>query len=419
MSSDHDDKYEGKVDTAQLCKAFKAQSLEDKFVNDDGDNSRPVSHYTRLSGEDCSQYKFGVCEQDNCTKIHKVLHYPSGSHWDKMHVNSLRLDFVPLGMDAHVTSAVLKEWLVSSPSRADAMLGSRSGVLFAAATSATWNGQMVDNDGLSRHLENDNDDNKLFQDPFLDTLVKFWHDSNLNKEQDKQSLHLLAQKANKSEYRLVLYRWITVLKDSKVSECTLDDLIVEVVRVASKRTDIDLVINVRESTGRKMTICGKELGVQSNIEVCGISGKGVLQVLTCTENKVITKKAHVRKEQPWKPSDEAEQFLPQMACEALAIGEDSPFGTAMYKTVYQVSLHVIRNREGKLNDLYVLLTRCHISRDTLKCMSERPLPNPLESSVLLYQRVNFDKINNDAISFIYLAIKAVVMMFKADVDGAI
>ncbi|XP_077990133.1 uncharacterized protein LOC144444554 [Glandiceps talaboti] len=249
------------------------------------------------------------------------------------------------------------------------------------------------------------------QDPFIDNLTKFWLHNDLKMENER-TLNLSAQATCSGESLLVLYRWIQVLKSPKVTECLLDDLLVEMIRTASQHTDTPLLINIRESTRRSMRINGEDVMIQNNVEALGtcINDNSVLHITNCVEkissNKVIWKK------DCGYAGDNVEHFLPQIACKALAIGEDSSFGTDLYKTVYQLSLHVVQDKMGRLVDSYLILSRCHISRSTLECMSEQPISNPLQRSVLMYQRVNFGDIDKDAMTVLYLAIKAVIIMFK-------
>ncbi|XP_077989258.1 uncharacterized protein LOC144443592 [Glandiceps talaboti] len=390
-----DEEYLASGDVSQITESLRTQSLE----ADGGIDSHT----------ECSKYKLGLCKQEHCTKLHPDVNYPSCSRWEKHHVDRLRFEFVSFGMDCYLSAPhiVIYEWLVSSTSRLTKILDDLNSPDFLEVVS-TATCKKIRYDTVTILLEHEVGEHQ--QDPFLQILATFCQKNNIHDDNKTTLMHNAeAVPACKIEYRLALITWILVIKCPKVSEFLLDDLMVQIIRAAAAHLDTCLIIRVRESTARNIKVCGNVVNVLSNVEVSGLDSQGILQVVTSTENKVLTKECKKVLDTP-----DVEHFLPQIACEALGIGEDSPFGTDFYKTVYQISLHVVHNKEGIVIDTYALLTRCHMSRNTLNCMSEKQIPNPLKKSVVMYQQIRFDEINKEAIAFLYRATKAVLCLFKDD-----
>ncbi|XP_077983971.1 uncharacterized protein LOC144438699 [Glandiceps talaboti] len=410
----------GGGDPDDLAEAFQAQTLDDTQRP-----PRSVTHNTRQSDE-CPAYKNGSCDHpEKCgERHHPVIHYPSASGWEYHHIKRLRFQCLSLAMDFFLKprERLICDWLASTHDMVRVIIGrhqcdhflSDSPGLLAALTCAQDN---ISYNTLAKMVNAEVGEGH--NDGFLQLLTSFNKRFNNMQKEEEKYLMCLAKAVceehckNQREFcssevhRYTLLTWIHVSKmyeRGNLSEFLLDDLMSDIIRSAGSETNSYLRLKVRQSTVRKIKVCGNNVAVISNIEVSSLNAKGVLQVVTSTENKAYTRNIE--------PEPEPERVLPQMASEALAIAEDSPFGNKDYKTVYQVSIHSVHSRATKSNTLYAFLTRCHISCDTLTDMPASPIPNPLNRSVIMYQKIELtDMFNNKTIEFIYCAFKAVLALF--------
>ncbi|XP_070551512.1 uncharacterized protein [Ptychodera flava] len=373
---------------------------------------------------ECTHYKLGRCvDAEICgTKHHPHRLYPSAARWTYQHIQRLRFECHPVKVHYGLShQQVIADWLqCSDEGKLRRIIGgdeesdvghkvADSPGLATAAACAQQKIPYVVSSVIPLKL-------KTQDDGFLQ-LLKSFTDKYDVQQTEKKILIQAASNEFKSQaetsvfclHRRVLVTWVQVCekyKNGKLNECCLDDLLIDIINSAAIETGCLVTVKVRESTRRDITICGQQVDIVSNIEVSGFCGEAILQVVTFTE----------RKEFPSRT--DTDQILPQIASRALAVAKESPFGNKYYKTVYQISIHALQSPDDEMDQLCVLLTRCHISCDVLGQMSACPIPNPLQRSFIIYEKVPCANVYDEmTVSLLYRAVKAVLLVFHLGIEA--
>ncbi|XP_070552002.1 uncharacterized protein [Ptychodera flava] len=403
-----------------MASSCKIPADDSEEVVDDAQNIPKAARNTDSDDDrECPEYQIGHCvHPERCTRTgqHLRISYSSGSDWEKHHMARLRFEEHGLGTpaafsDYHLIKRVICRWLSSDEDELRTILnGSDPSVdlesldmddlLLDAAI-----GQMKVRNVVLRVIPVDL---QVLGDRFLECFT--WYSARYDMEKDDQGTLIKAvtdledrEDSPGAIHLAPLLTWIETSKEfarGDFSDTLLDDLLVSVINAASQETRCTVRVKLQESTSRKIVICGDVVSVKSDIEVSVGSGL-LLQVMTSIEKK----SSHT-------PTDPV-QVLPQMACQALAAAERSPFGNSRYKTVYQLSIHAPCSADVATQELQVCLIRCHVSCRTLKRMSQCPIPNPLDPSYVIHETVPCVNIYDATlITTVYRAFKAVFLIYK-------
>ncbi|XP_070537768.1 uncharacterized protein [Ptychodera flava] len=400
-----------------LCvQDMENMSLEDRQSwEGEGDLERNVSQpeYDTRDGE-CTEYKKGVCLQGaQCDSKHLHVVFPSAYKWDFTHMD--RLHFVSHEMPAVTTEVneTIYIWLMCHPliaadDGADTLALPAFPITEEVQETLAESGieERKYREVLSQRVrEAINPDNVMtlftaFDEKYdvKNTAIKLLYKAARNSDlPDKE------RKYN-PRYRQCLVRWVTMVEEyrnEELSEASLNPVVFELVEAAAFETSCVVTINMTENTKRKISVCDTTVNVQSNIEVRSVNGDGVLQVLICAENKHFPSSAKMNR------------ILPQIACDALAIADKSPFGNGNYKTVYQVSISVSHAKQNAKMQFHVSLLKTYVCTKTLKQMSTCPIINPLEPSYMTYTHLDCPQVDSpEFLTLTYRAIKAVLLAFS-------
>ncbi|XP_077991859.1 uncharacterized protein LOC144446046 [Glandiceps talaboti] len=370
-----------------------------------------------------------ACLRGDCVAMHSpqtnhyCVHFPRGSEWNFQHMTRLRLkdlNFIKaLSLTCH--QRIIYKWLSCTTadfteiiryykrerrvSAADVNEIILSKGLFEIAAISSHS---TVSKGILSEIKTEDD--------FLH-LVRELIDRHSNTEdEEEQSLiddhqtllnditALTEPLKTRVVYLNALLTWIEVCqsyRQTSLSPVLLDDLLVNLVLCAADTVGCPIRVKVREGTTRQMTVCGKEVDVQSDIEVSAFL-KSVIQVLTFTENMAI---------------EDANHILPQLACMALAAASDSPFGNDDYKTVYQIAVYSSKFPRNRETEVTIVLARCHIARSTLCAMGECPIENPLKPSISIQDCIHCNSICSvTTITTLYRVFKAVLVLFYRDLQ---
>ncbi|XP_070547271.1 uncharacterized protein [Ptychodera flava] len=389
-------------------------TISDDGGEDDGvDEPSPpyTSTLTTTRPIECRQYKLGTCkEADKCgPNRHPHRTFPSSPlKWENQHIQRLRFVCHSFNLPQGLSfQRVVCHWLFSDES-----------------CQLRDQGQHGDNESDINSVQHDlkhlavgttktacSVKQRLQEDTFLHLLSSFVAKYNL----ETDNVTVLNEAVNTAEFlhnsvvpcvvhRRVLLTWLDVCNRStngKCSESRLVDLIADIINSASYETDCLVTLKIRESTAHSISVCGHPVVLQSDIEVCGPNGDTIVQVVTSTENAVFSRRADL------------DEILPVMASEALAVAKETPFGSLVYKTVYQIFVHTTCSPSGETEQVCAYLVRCHVACETLGRMADCPIPNPLKRSYIFYEQIPCVNIYYETlVSTLYQAVKALFVMFK-------
>ncbi|XP_070559638.1 uncharacterized protein [Ptychodera flava] len=412
-----------------LAKQFKSDSVS---IATDEENEDDVTVQNVPSESECKEYRIGMCQQSRvCGRDrHPHIRYPSACNWDQSHMSRLHFEChcFNVARSLHITgiwpgTSIISEWLSSDEDSLrriltedenggdkdyGAKMNDSPGIVSAFSGHATT--QIFVARELPNHLQGE-------EDGFLQLLTSLTGKYDI-KTTDKRTLYTAVHSGLQNQntlkiatvHRSTLLTWIKTCQhygSGALAEKFLDELVVGLVNSAAQETACPVIVSVRDSTERTISVCGQSINIASNVEVSG-GYEGVLQVMTFTNNKALSGPKSVTRGLP--------HALPQIAGGALALATDSPFGNKHYKTVYQMSVHATHSDcENDDDQVHVLLVRSHVARTTLQRMPECPIPNPLNRSYILYEKVACGKniYSESFITFVYLAIKAAMVLFQS------
>ncbi|XP_070581371.1 uncharacterized protein [Ptychodera flava] len=402
-------------DSVELANALQQLQVEELMLNQNSHDSAQHS--------ECTQYKMGSCNlSEPCGQGHHHRHieYPSGSKWETHHIQRLRFECYHFNMQVlhrpqHRSGLcdddqveIISNWLFSSEEQMDRRMITNKSQFSVDEYAALLRIAFGRHDNIPTAVKSDlKGEIDIKGKKFLQLLQSLTDKYNIEDDKHEELSWAITKhvKDHCPAHITTLLTWIDICKHHARGELNshmLDDLFMNVVFSAAHETNMGIRVRVRETTARRITVCGYNFSIESNIEVICLHGFVLVQIVTSTETKTLGS-----------PQD-TEQLLPQIASRAVACGVSSPFGDKCYKTVYQISVHVTKHPNQKNDEVNVFLVRCHISRNTLKNMSKCPVPNPLERSYLLHEKITFcgSIYDKDIIAFAYRAIKSVFVLFK-------
>ncbi|XP_070558482.1 uncharacterized protein [Ptychodera flava] len=384
-------------------------------VSDDDEHATgDITESTSIQRTECPDYKMGVCmrRRTSCPYQHPHVPFPSASKWETHHMNRFRFEAYQFETTNFFSEEeVICYWIVHNAT----IVGDIDCAQLPScpATPATKTAIARSAIGKPRYCQVlQNHVTKLLQeDVFVKTIKKFAQQYDMITDPIQTLLMASATddldnapESAKPHHRSLLMRWITSIKTyrkASLPEASLAQLISDLLVIIRQDTGCPFIIQVRESTARKLVLCGQTVNVESDIEVQTVDGEGLIQVITFSENEV-----HSR------PTD-ITNVLPRLACEALAVGKDSPFGNQVYKTVYQVYIHSVYCSESGCVQLYAFLVKCHLSVDTLENMSHCPIESCRSPSFIMHKTYSCGDFRScKFLSFVYKALKAAVLTYQ-------
>ncbi|XP_070541107.1 uncharacterized protein [Ptychodera flava] len=415
---------DGEEDTDDPCDE-SAVSFDDENADgghEDDEHRYPDvtnNHCTEDEDEECLDYKMGRCMvpvETSCPKHPHIL-FPSAPNWESCHMNRFRFRTYQQDAGSLPEEQVICHWLMQNTSDicvdSNHQLPSYPATLDTASSIVKTRINKVQYRALlSTHIKE-----HLEGDAFVKLLVDFAEAYDMTSDYIPSLIQASMTydmpgvlEDSKPHYRPALLRWVSTFDSyvkSTLQESSLDQVLVKLIDVAAYETNCTVMVEIRESTARKIVLCGNRLQVQSNIEVLSVDGQSLLQVVTSSDNSGNRRTTDVTK------------VLPQMACEALAIAPHSPFGNTMYKTVYQLFVQSVHCTETDSIQLHVILIKCFVSVQTLQGMSTCPMEGCPRSSYIMYERLPCPDFHSPGFaSFLYKTVKAVLLAFKGfEQDG--
>ncbi|XP_070570854.1 uncharacterized protein [Ptychodera flava] len=423
--------------------AQRASASSQNPANTIGQNSEADDrdrHVAQLN--ECTAYKSGNClRPTTCRPFqHPHINFPSPSKWEIHHMERLRFKHCNLlkapptlncEMNRNVLSPtttdhwtddviydVICKWLSSSLRDMHEMLSQVEDSAFEmllsdgfvdAAVKQGLKEYVCSNCSCVLHQETGiPHSTEINSDAFLTLVNQYNSKFNLQTDHSKTLMYGIDdfRKSNKPASNIHLSTiccWIEACKShsqGELSDNLLNDLVVAVINSAAHESGCMVLVKVQGSTACEIEVCGQTINVESNIEVRSIKN-GLMQTIVVTENKVLQK------------PENALQFLPQLASDVVAIGQNSSFGNENYRTVYHLSVHAMQSPcADRENDVEILLVRSHVSCSSLNRMSECPIENPLLPSLLIHEKIQCSGIYNPSmISTLYQAFKALFLYF--------
>ncbi|XP_070564878.1 uncharacterized protein [Ptychodera flava] len=410
------DGHDGGGDVVELAEEFGTVCLnycgkhEEEHTESDIEPTRSDSRSRRTRNVVCPDCQKGTCvHPEICGRErHPHLDFPPASRWETRHLIRLNINTCPFQtVDLrHVPAeevicrwltenAVCNDYLPTYPATQD----TAACIYEANVTSSRY-----------RELLSTSIRRGLQEDSFIKLVTQFAQKYNLQLDQSTRLVQavlkddLLDREQVNPHARSTLLRWISIFNSYRsyaIRETFLDHLLEDLVKVAAYETNSHLIVQIREATARRVVLCGQAINVQSDVEVQSPYGRSVFQATTCAENKSYSR------------LQELDSVLPRIACEALAMAEDTPFVNDLYRTAYQVSIYIAKSTETSKDQLYVFLVKCHVSTNTLKNMTSCPLGSCGVPSYLMHNRLECPNIHSPHfITFIYKAFKALLLAFK-------
>ncbi|XP_070581935.1 uncharacterized protein [Ptychodera flava] len=354
----------------------------------------------------CPDYRRGTCLRLRCDHQHPHVSYPPAPKWEWCHLQMLNFENHSVHFSRRILSEedIICRWLLDETIQNDCLPA-------VTATSVTI--RQLDNvtpvqycAGLTKAIKQ-----KLQADSFVEVVQQFGQKYDLENAESECLLEAAMNDGLPDAHPVVnpytrptLLRWVSLFdsfKSCDLQKASLAHLLAKLAEVAAYDIQCHILVGLNEETEKEITVCGRPVSVCSDVEVQTPDGDGIMQIIIFEENKT-----HDR------PPD-VTSILPKMACQALAFADVTSFGNRIYRTVYQVFLHVAKSTEHGQLQLCSFLTKCHLSVDRLQKMVQCPMGSSHLPCHIIHSKVDLPTFQDPQfILFLYKAIKSVLLAFK-------